>query len=88
MRQEVETVHNFSLSIRVMDWTGTECREFEREFATWSGTLHAMGLSNRSLALDVALKTPGNDPGDKVVATPRTFIDSVACVVNVRPMFY
>ncbi len=70
------------LSNKVNYWTGTECREFEKEFAVWCGTRYAVALSNGTLALDVALKALGIGPGDEVVVTPRTFIASVSCVVN------
>lgn len=70
------------LSNKVNYWTGTECREFEKEFAAWCGTRHAVALSNGTLALDVALKALGVGPGDEVVVTPRTFIASVSCVVS------
>lgn len=70
------------LSNKVNYWTGTECREFEREFAAWVGADHAVALANGTLALDVALKGLGIGPGDEVVVTPRTFIASVSSVVN------
>ena len=70
------------LSNKVNYWTGTECRSFEKEFAAWSGTAHAVALGNATLALDVALKALGLGPGDEVVVTPRTFIASISCVVN------
>jgi dTDP-4-amino-4,6-dideoxygalactose transaminase len=63
-------------------WTGTETREFEKEFAAWCGTAHAVALANGTLALDVALKALGIGLGDEVVVTPRTFIASISCVVN------
>ncbi|MGE0629999.1 MAG: DegT/DnrJ/EryC1/StrS family aminotransferase [Hyphomicrobiaceae bacterium] len=63
-------------------WTGERCREFERRFAAWTGTQHAVALANGTLALDVALKALGIGPGDEVVVTPRTFLASVSCVVN------
>ena len=80
--EEADAVHDVVLSNKVNYWTGTECREFEKEFATWTGTSHAVALSNGTLALDLALKALGIGPGDEVVVTPRTFIASVSCVVN------
>ncbi len=70
------------LSNKVNYWTGQECREFEKEFASWVGVQHAVALANGTLALDLALKALGVGPGDEVVVTPRTFIASVSCVVN------
>ena len=80
--EEADAVSQVLLSNKVNYWTGTECREFEKEFAAWCGTKHALALSNGTLALDVALKAMGIGPGDEVVVTPRTFIASVSCVVN------
>ncbi len=80
--EEANAVQQVILSNKVNYWTGTECREFEKEFAAWTGTRHAVALSNGTLALDVALKALGIGPGDEVVVTPRTFIASVSCVVN------
>lgn len=80
--EEADAVHRVLLSNKVNYWTGTECREFEKEFATWAGTRHAVALANGTLALDLALKALNIGPGDEVVVTPRTFIASVSCVVN------
>jgi dTDP-4-amino-4,6-dideoxygalactose transaminase len=80
--EEADAVHRVVLSNKVNYWTGTEIREFEKEFADWVGTSHAVALSNGTLALDVALKALGIGPGDEVIVTPRTFIASVSCVVN------
>jgi dTDP-4-amino-4,6-dideoxygalactose transaminase len=80
--EEAEAVRDVILSNRVNYWTGTECRKFEQEFASWCGAKHAVALSNGTLALDVALKALGIGAGDEVVVTPRTFIASVSCVVN------
>jgi dTDP-4-amino-4,6-dideoxygalactose transaminase len=80
--QEAEAVKQIVLSNKVNYWTGTECREFEKEFAQWCGAAHAVALSNGTLALDVALKALSIGAGDEVVVTPRTFLASVSCVVN------
>jgi dTDP-4-amino-4,6-dideoxygalactose transaminase len=81
-RDEQEAVLRVLQSGRVNYWTGTEGREFEREFADWSGTAHAIALANGTLALDAALAVLDLKPGDEVVVTPRTFIASVSSVVN------
>jgi dTDP-4-amino-4,6-dideoxygalactose transaminase len=80
--EEAATVQQVLLSNKVNYWTGTECREFEKEFAEWAGVKYAVALANGTLALDVALKVLNIGPGDEVVVTPRTFIASVSCVVN------
>ena len=80
--EEADAVHRVVMSNQVNYWTGTETRTFEKEFAAWCGTAHAVALANGTLALDVALKALGIGPGDEVVVTPRTFIASISCVVN------
>jgi dTDP-4-amino-4,6-dideoxygalactose transaminase len=79
---EAEAVSRILLSNRVNYWTGNETRQFEKEFAIWSGVPFAVALANGTVALDVALKALGIGPGDEVVVTPRTFIASISCVVN------
>jgi len=80
--EEADAVQRVVMSNKVNYWTGTETREFEKEFAAWCGVPHAVALANGTLALDVALKALGIGPGDEVVVTPRTFIASISCVVN------
>jgi dTDP-4-amino-4,6-dideoxygalactose transaminase len=80
--EEAKAVKDVLLSNKVNYWTGSECCEFEKEFAAWAGTEYAVALSNGTLALDVALKVLGIGPGDEVVVTPRTFLASVSCIVN------
>lgn len=80
--EEADAVREVLKSNRVNYWTGTECREFEKEFAAWCGARHAVALANGTLALDVALKALDIGLGDEVVVTPRTFIASISCVVN------
>lgn len=87
--EEGDRVREIILSNRVNYWTGDEGRQFEREFAAWSGSTHAIALANGTLALDLALKALGIGPGDEVVVTPRTFIASISTVVNIgaTPVF-
>lgn len=80
--EESQAVQQVLLSNKVNYWTGTECREFEKEFAQWAETRYAVALANGTLALDVALKALGIGAGDEVIVTPRTFIASISCVVN------
>lgn len=79
---EVEAVARVLRDGRVNYWTGEEGREFEREFAAWAGSNHAVALANGTVALDLALNALGIASGDEVIVTPRTFIASVSCVVN------
>jgi dTDP-4-amino-4,6-dideoxygalactose transaminase len=66
---------------RVNYWTGQEGREFEKEYAAYTGRSHAIALANGSLALELALYAFGVGPGDEVITSPRTFIASASSVV-------
>ena len=70
-------------------WTGKECRDFEREFATQCEMKYAIALANGTVALEIALEAAGIGPGDDVIVTPRTFIATASCVVRLggRPVF-
>ena len=81
--QEAEAIQEVLLSNKVNYWTGQECRLFENEFAKWCGSQYAVSLANGTLALDVALQALGIKAGDEVIVTPRTFIASISCVVNI-----
>lgn len=80
--EEANAARDVILSNKVNYWTGQECRLFEKEFAEWAGTDHAIALMNGTVALDVALQALDIGAGDEVVVTPRTFLASVSCIVN------
>jgi dTDP-4-amino-4,6-dideoxygalactose transaminase len=80
--EEADAVRDVILSNKVNYWTGQECREFEKEFATWTGTEYAIALANGTVALDLALVALGIGRGDEVIVTPRTFLASVSSIVN------
>lgn len=80
--EEADAVREVILSNKVNYWTGQECREFEREFAAWSGTRHAIALTNGTVALDLAFKILNIGSGDEVIVTSRTFLASVSSIVN------
>lgn len=87
--EETNAVQKVLNSGDVNYWTGRNGRQFEQEFAAWSGSTYAVALMNGSVALDVALRALGVGPGDEVIVTPRSFIASVSCVVNLgaTPIF-
>jgi dTDP-4-amino-4,6-dideoxygalactose transaminase len=80
--EEANAVRDVILSNKVNYWTGQECREFEKEFAAWAGTEHAVAVTNGTVALDLALLALGIGAGDEVIVTPRSFLASVSCIVN------
>ena len=81
-QEEADAVSRVVLSNKVNYWTGTEGREFEREFAAWADSKYAIALGNGTLALDVALKALNVGSGDEVITTPRTFLASASSIVT------
>lgn len=81
-KEEADTVSKTLLSNKVNYWTGTESREFEKEFAVWCGTEYAIALGNGTLALDLALKALDVKTGDEVIVTSRTFLASASSIVT------
>jgi len=87
--KEADAIKNVLLSNKVNYWTGQECREFEKEFALFSGTKYAVALANGTVALDVALKALQIGTGDDVIVTSRTFLASASSIVTAgaNPIF-
>lgn len=86
--QEADAVRDVILSNKVNYWTGQECRLFEKSFASWVGSTHAVALANGTLALDVALLALGIGKGDEVIVTSRTFLASIEyCQCRGGPCF-
>lgn len=86
---EIEAAAKVLQSGKVNYWTGQEGRLFEREFANYVGTKHAIALHNGTVALELALYAMGVGEGHEVITTPRTFIASASAVVmrGARPVF-
>ena len=79
---------------------GPEVEAFEGEIGAWIGTPHAIGVSNGSDALLLALQAVGVGPGDEVICPTYTFfatagavarlggvpifVDSAECCYNLR----
>jgi dTDP-4-amino-4,6-dideoxygalactose transaminase len=88
-QEEADAVGQVILSNKVNYWTGTEGRDFEKEFAAWCGAEYAIALGNGTLALDIALKALNVGLGDDVITTSRTFIASASSIVTAgaKPIF-
>lgn len=80
--QEAEIAKNILLSNKVNYWTGNECREFEKEFASFAHTEYAIAVSNGTTALELALKAIDIQPSDEVIVPPRTFLATASSVVT------
>jgi len=80
--EEVSAIKDVLLSNKVNYWTGTKCREFEKEFAEWANAKYAIALTNGTVALDLALHALDIGVGDEVIVTSRTFLASASSIVN------
>jgi len=65
------------------DWltTGPMVEEFERAFAEFTGTKHAVAVSNGTAALHAAMAALRIGPEDEVIVPAITFVASANCVV-------
>lgn len=94
-QEEADAVSQVLMSNEVNYWTGTECRNFEKEFAAFSGTKYAVALANGTLALDLAFQGLGvgdrfgGASTDEVIVTSRSFMASASSIVTAgaRPVF-
>lgn len=85
----LEAAQRVLSSGKVNYWTGPEGREFECEFAGYTGSRYAIALANGTIALEIPLRALGIGPGDEVIVTPRTFVASASCpmLVGATPVF-
>lgn len=68
---------------------GAPVAQFERDFAAFCGTKHAVAVNSGTSALHLALLVAGVGAGDEVITVPATFVATVAAVVyaNATPVF-
>ena len=68
---------------------GPELAAFEQEFAAFCSTRYAIGVSNGTDALQLALLACGIGPGDEVITVPNTYIATVFAItyVGAIPVF-
>ncbi|WP_448250167.1 DegT/DnrJ/EryC1/StrS family aminotransferase [Thalassotalea agariperforans] len=88
-QQEIAAVSAVLQSNKVNYWTGTEGREFEKEFAAFSDCQYAVAVANGTLALDLAFASLDLPKGGEVIVTSRTFIASASSIVTagLTPVF-
>ncbi|MBL8992226.1 MAG: DegT/DnrJ/EryC1/StrS family aminotransferase, partial [Spirochaetia bacterium] len=59
---------------KVNYWTGKKGMEFEKKFAAWQGSAHAISVATGTAALHTCLNALGVGPGDEVIVPSYTFI--------------
>jgi dTDP-4-amino-4,6-dideoxygalactose transaminase len=62
---------------------GPRVEEFEEAFASFSGSKHALAVSNGTAALHLALLAAGIGPGDEVIVPSLNFVAAANTIVNV-----
>ncbi len=69
--------------------SGPRVEQFERQFAAYVGTQHAVAVSTGTAALHIALEAMGIRRGDEVIVPPLTFFATVSAVlyVGATPVF-
>ena len=82
-QEEADAISRVLLSNNVNYSINGEGKKFEKDFAKWCNTNYAIALANGTVALELALKAIDIADGDEVIVTPRSFIASVSCIVNV-----
>jgi len=67
---------------------GNQCKQFEKEFADYCGTKHAIGVANGLDALFLILKAWGIGEGDEVIVPSNTYIATWLAVthLNAKPI--
>ncbi len=68
---------------------GSEVAAFEKEFAAFCGTKHAVAVNSGTSALHLALLAAGMGPGDEVITVSFTFVATAAAVLytGAAPVF-
>lgn len=63
--------------------TGPLVKQFEQEFAVYTGTTHGVAMGNGTIAIQAALEAVGIGPGDEVIVPAFTFIATANAVLYV-----
>ena len=61
---------------------GQQCERFERNFATYCGVRHAIGVANGLDALKLIVKAYGFGKGDEIIVPANTYIASVLAITE------
>jgi dTDP-4-amino-4,6-dideoxygalactose transaminase len=87
--QEIKKVIEVIKSGKVNYWTGSEVKNFEKEFSNYFGNKYSIAICNASLGLEAALLALNIGKGDEVITTSRSYNSSASCILKVgaSPVF-
>jgi dTDP-4-amino-4,6-dideoxygalactose transaminase len=88
-QKQINSVSEILKKNKTNYWTGDHGRLFEREFSKYHSVKYSVCVSNGSVALEIALRALALKAGSSVLVTPRSFVISASCVLNMRlkPIF-
>ncbi len=68
--------------------SGRQVKDFERDFAAYIGSRHALAVNSCTAALHLGLEAVGVGPGDEVITSPMTFAATAAVIehLGARPV--
>jgi perosamine synthetase len=86
-QQEIDAVVEVLKSERLS--LGPKLNEFEKHFAAYCGSRHAVACANGTSGLHMLVKAMGIGPDCEVITTPFSFIASANCILfeNATPVF-
>ncbi len=88
-KDQIKLVSNILDKNRTNYWTGSECKNFEKEFSDYHKVKYSVAVSNGSVALEIAIRSLNLVKNDHVIVSPRSFIVSASCILNLglTPVF-
>jgi dTDP-4-amino-4,6-dideoxygalactose transaminase len=86
---DVKAVERVARSGAWWRYGGREVEKFEKEFGRYHDAEYVLGVANGTVAIEIALRACGIEPGDEVIVPAVTFIASASAVLMARavPVF-
>ena len=80
-KKEIDKVSKIIKSGKVNYWTGSECKNFEKEFEKYFGINYCISVANASLGLEAAVLSLDLKNTDEVITTPRSYNSSASSII-------